>query len=296
MVRPEKSMQTSVATSKVDPAEPAPSPHKVVIEARSGLGHGLGELIERRELLYFLVWRDIKVRYKQTALGVAWAVLLPLFQAIVFTVIFGKLAGLKPDGPYPYSVFVLAGLIPWTFFSQAVIQGSQSLVNQQHLLTKVYFPRLFVPAAAVGGCLVDFVIGFALYGAVLAYYGVLPPVQALLVPVLMALTVAAAAGIVFFLSALTVTYRDFRYVVPFAVQAMMYVSPIVYPVKLFPEQYRWILGINPMAGLIDAYRSAILRKPWDLELLMVSSISLLLCVIVGLVYFRRTERRFADIA
>lgn len=274
-----------------------PSPHEVVIDSRSHFAEGVAEIVSRRELLYFLVWRDIKVRYKQTFLGVVWALLVPLFQAFVFTLIFGRLAGISTDGPYPYGAFVLAGLIPWSFFSQAVTQGSQSLVNQQHLLTKIYFPRLFVPTAAVLGCVVDFAIGLLMYALVLAYYKIVPPPTVLLfLPALLLLTLAAAVGVALLLSALTVTYRDFRYVVPIAIQILMYASPIIYPVRLFPPRYQWVLALNPIAGIIDGYRSAILGKPWNLETLAVSSLSTAACLLGGMYYFRRTEQRFADIA
>lgn len=271
------------------------SQNVTTISSGDSVGEGFAELVLRRELLFFLVWRDIKVRYKQTVLGVAWALLVPLFQAIVFTLIFGRLAKINTGSPHPYPVFVMAGLIPWTFFSQAVTQGSQSLINQQHLLTKIYFPRIFVPSAAVLSCFVDFMIGFLLYAIVLAYYRIIPPVSIVTLPILVVLTAVATLGVVYFLSALTVTYRDFRYVVPIAVQILMYASPIVYPVSLFPLRYRWILAINPIAGIIDGYRSAILGQPWDVSVCGVSSLSAVACFFLGMSYFRRTERRFADI-
>jgi lipopolysaccharide transport system permease protein len=193
-------------------------------------------------------------------------------------------------------VFVLAGLIPWTFFSQAVTQGSQSLINQQHLLTKVYFPRLFVPTAAVMGCFVDFIIGLLMYGVVLACYRIAPPVSILFLPGLVLLTAGTTLGVVYFLSALTVAYRDFRYVVPIAVQVLMYATPIVYPLELFPRKYQWIVALNPVAGIIDGYRSAILGKPWDLSVIGASILATVVFFAAGMLYFRKTEQRFADIA
>jgi lipopolysaccharide transport system permease protein len=284
---------------QVDPqeAEPGAEPETIVfISSRDTFADGLAEFIAQRELLSFLVWRDIKVRYKQTVLGVVWALLVPLFQAFIFTLIFGRFAKIDTDGPYPYSVFVLAGLIPWTFFSQAVTQGSQSLVNQQHLLTKVYFPRLFVPSSAVLGCLIDFGIGLLMYAVVLAYYRIAPSASIVFILPLSLLITLAALGLVYFLSALTVSYRDFRYVVPIAIQVLMYASPIIYPVNIFPARYKWIVALNPIVGIIDGYRSAILGKPWDLHVLGTSILSTFICLFVGLWYFRRTERRFADIA
>jgi lipopolysaccharide transport system permease protein len=256
----------------------------------------LGELYERRELLYILIWRDIKIRYKQTVLGVAWAVLVPLVQLVIFSVVFGKLAGIQPDGDYPYPLFVLAGLVPWTFFSQAVALGGQCLVNQQHMLTKIYFPRLFVPAGAVGGCFVDFLVSLGVYAIVLGWYRYVPSWQTIFVPILVLLTVMASLGAVFLLSALTVAYRDFRFVVPVMIQSLMYLSPVVYPVTLFPERYQWILGLNPMTGIIDGFRSAILGKPWNVPTLLTSTVSAAIILLVGTMYFRNTERRFADIA
>ena len=198
-------------------------------------GLALAEAYDRRELLYFLIWRDIKIRYKQTVLGIVWAVLVPVVQLVIFSVIFGRLAGIKPDGDYPYTLFVLAGLVPWTFFAQSVTQGGQSLVNQQHLLTKVYFPRLFVPTGTVGGCVVDLLISFGVFAAVIAWYRFIPAWQVIFVPVLIAWTILVSLGAVYLLSALTVAYRDFRYVIPVMIQTLMFLSPVVYSVEIFPE-------------------------------------------------------------
>lgn len=259
-------------------------------------GLALNEAYARRELLYFLILRDIKVRYKQTVLGVAWAVLVPVVQVVIFSVIFGRFAAIKPDGDYPYALFVLAGLVPWTFFSQSVTQAGQSLVNQQQMLTKVYFPRLFVPTGVVGGCFVDFAISFVVYAAAIAWYGFVPSWQVILVPVLALLTIIATLGAVYLLSALTVTYRDFRHIVPVLVQSLMYLSPVVYPVNLVPVQYRWLMGLNPLSGFIDGFRSAILGKPWDIPTFLTSVASAFALLFIGALYFRATERRFADIA
>lgn len=269
---------------------------QTIIQPRSGwIPVDWREMWEFRELLYFLIWRDVKVRYKQTVLGAAWAVLQPLFSMLVFTVIFGKFAQIPSDN-LPYAVFCYAGLLPWTFFANALTHGGQSLVNQQHLLTKIYLPRLFVPAASVGGGLVDFAISFGVYAAILAGYRIVPSWQAAFLPLLVLLTMTASLGVSFVLAALTVAYRDFRYVVPFMVQALMYLSPVVYPVSIVPPKYHWILAINPMAGIIDGYRSAILGRPWNLTTLGVSTASACIIFLFGMYYFRRTERRFADIA
>ena len=188
-------------------------------------GLALAEAYSRRELLYFLIWRDIKIRYKQTVFGIAWAVLVPLLQLAIFGVVFGRLAGIKPDGDYPYTLFVLAGLVPWTFFSQSVTVGALSLVNQQQLLTKVYFPRIFVPTGAVGGCFVDFLVSFVVFAAILAWYHYMPSWQVVFVPALAVLTVVASLGVVYLLSALTVTYRDFRYIIPVMIQSAHVLEP-----------------------------------------------------------------------
>lgn len=266
------------------------------IEARRGwIGIDWKELWERRELMYFLTWRDVTIRYKQTVLGVAWAVLLPVLSMTIFTLIFGKLARIPSDG-VPYAVFVYAGLLPWTFFSQAVTHGGQSLINQQHLLTKVYLPRLFVPTASIAGGLVDLAISFLAYGVILAGYGIVPSWGAVFVPLLVMLTILATMGATYLLAALTVAYRDFRYVVPFMLQALMYLSPVVYPVSLVPSKYHWLLALNPMGGIIDAYRAAILGRPVNPTTLTISTISTIALFVFGVYYFRKTERRFADIA
>jgi len=248
-----------------------------------------------RELLGFLVWRDVSVRYKQTVLGVAWAVLQPVFTMAIFTVIFGKLAKMPSQG-VPYPLFVYAGLLPWMFFSTAVTGASQSLVNQQALLTKIYLPRLFVPTASIGGGIVDLGVSFIVFGCLMAAYGVAPGWGALTLPLLVLLTAITALGVGLALAALTVTYRDFRYVVPFMIQVGMYLSPVIYPVSLIPERWQPLLAINPMVGVIDGFRSALLGVPWNLDTLTISTTAALLTLLFGLFYFRKTERRFADVA
>lgn len=270
--------------------------HEIIIRPRKGwINIDWQELFRYRELLVFLTWRDILIRYKQTVLGVAWAVLQPVFMMLVFTVIFGRLAKIDSEG-FPYAVYVYAGLLPWTFFSTAVSQSGLSLVNQQNLLTKIYFPRLFVPTASVGAGFVDLAISFAVYGFILLIYGIAPSSGIIWLPPLILLTALAALGFGYTLAALTVSYRDFRFLIPFMLQAMMYISPVIYPVQMVPKQYHWLLAINPMTGIIDAYRSAILGTPWNLTTLAVSTIVTFGLFLFGLFYFRKTERRFADIA
>lgn len=258
------------------------------------------ELIRFRELLFFLVWRDVKVRYKQTVLGVAWAVLVPVLSMIVFTVIFGNFAGLKnslpPDLVASYPVYIYAGLLPWLFFANAISLGGMSLVSQQNLLTKIYFPRLFVPTATVGSGLVDMALSGLVFVALMAYYGVVPGTAILLIPFLLLLTCFVALGIAYALSALTVSYRDFRFVIPFMVQVWQYMSPVVYPSSIVPEQYRWILFLNPMTGIIDGFRSAVFGLPIPWVALLMSTCITCVLFVFGMFYFRKTERRFADIA
>jgi lipopolysaccharide transport system permease protein len=269
---------------------------ELVIRPRSGwIAIDWRELVRARELLYFLTWRDVKIRYKQTALGVVWAVLQPLLTMMIFTVIFGRFARIPSDG-VPYPLFVFAGLIPWTFFANGVAQAGASLVNQQQLLTKVYLPRLFIPTAAVAAFLVDLAISFGIYAVMLAFYRFPPGPGVALLPVLVLMTGFATLGLGYALAALTVAYRDFRYVVPFLIQVLMYVSPVIYPVSLVSTRFRLVLALNPMFGLIEAHRWAFLGTPIDPGSLAVSSASTLLLLALGMAYFRRTERRFADIA
>jgi lipopolysaccharide transport system permease protein len=255
----------------------------------------LAELWRYRELLFFLVWRDVKVRYKQTVLGIAWAVIQPVLSMLIFTVVFGHLVKVDSEG-FPYPVFVYAGLLPWTFFSASVSIVGLSLVNNQAMLTKIYFPRIFVPTSGVGAGLLDLALGFAVYAPILWWYGVGLRAEALLVLPFVVLTVLATLGSGYLLAALTVAYRDFRYVISFMLQTMMYVSPVVYPVGIVPERFHWLLALNPMTGIIDGYRSAILGKPWKLDLLATSAVATLALFVFAVYYFRRVERRFADIA
>lgn len=253
------------------------------------------EMWDSRELLYFLVLRELTVRYRQTVLGVAWAVLQPVLSMLIFSLIFGRLARIPSDG-MPYSLFVYSGLLPWMFVANAVAGSSQSLVNQQALLTKIYLPRVFVPTAPIGAGLVDLAISMGVFGLLMLYYRVFPGWEILALPFLVLLTGAAALGVGLTLAAITVTYRDFRYVVPFMIQLWMFLSPVVYPVSLVPERWHGLLSLNPMFGLIEGYRSALLGRPWNMTALTVSVIAIVILLAHGLFYFRKTERRFADIA
>ena len=256
----------------------------------------LRDLWEYRELLYFLTWRDIKVRYKQTALGAAWAVIQPFFTMVVFSVFFGRLAKLPSEG-VPYPIFTYCALVPWTYFATALTQSSNSLVDQARLITKVYFPRLLVPAAAVVGGLVDLGISFLVLLAMLLYYGVVPGPAVLLLPLFALLAALTALATGLWLSALNVQYRDVRYTIPFLVQFWLFVTPVAYTATLVPERWRTLYALNPMTGVVEGFRWALLgRRDAPGAMLAASAASVLLLLIGGLFYFRRMERRFADVA
>jgi lipopolysaccharide transport system permease protein len=254
------------------------------------------ELWEYRELLYFLVWRDIKVRYKQTALGAAWAVLQPVLTMLVFTVFFGRLAKVPSDG-IPYPVFVYAALLPWQLFAFALTESANSLVGNQNLIKKVYFPRLVVPLASVLAGLVDFGIAFLVLLALMLYYGIVPSFAILVLPLFLLLAVATALSVGLWLSALNVQFRDVRYTIPFLTQFWMFATPVAYPSSLVPERWRAWYGLNPMAGVVEGFRWALLGKSKSPgPLLWVSGLVVVLLLIGGLAYFRRMESTFADVA
>jgi lipopolysaccharide transport system permease protein len=256
----------------------------------------LRELWAYRELLYFLVWRDVKVRYKQTGLGVAWAVLQPLLTMVVFSLFFGRLAGVPSDG-VPYPVFSLAALVPWTFFSYGLTQSANSVVADQQLITKVYFPRLAIPAATVLSGLVDFVLAFALLLGIMLYYDVAPTPNALwALPPLLLLALVTALGAGLWLSALNVQYRDVRYMVPFLAQLWLFATPIAYPSSLLEEPWRTAYGINPMAGVVEGFRWALLGTDTAPgPIIAASTLAAFLLLIGGVFYFRRVEDSFADV-
>lgn len=255
----------------------------------------LHDLWEYRELLYFLVWRDIKVRYKQTVLGGAWAILQPVLTMLVFSVFFGRLAKMPSDG-IPYPVFVYAALLPWQLFGYALTESSNSLVGSQNLITKVYFPRLVVPIAAVLGGLVDFCISFVVLLILMFWYGITPTAAVLTIPVflLFAMTTALAAGL--WLSALNVKYRDVRYTIPFLTQFWLFATPVAYSSTLVPERWRALYGLNPMAGVVEGFRWALFGKQQKPDPLLAVSVAAVIALLIGgLVYFRRSESTFADL-
>ena len=256
---------------------------------------GLRELWEYRELLYFLTWRDIKVRYKQTALGAAWAIIQPFFMMLVFSLFFGRLAGVPSDN-IPYPVFTFCALLPWQLFAQALQESSNSLVANERLITKVYFPRLVVPIAAVLGGLVDFAIAFVVLLLMMAYYGIVPGLAILYLPFFILLAVMTALGVGLWLSALNVQYRDVRYTLNFLTQFWMFITPVAYPSSIVPEKWRALYGLNPMAGVVEGFRWALLGKTEAPgPLLAVSVVAVILILVGGLYYFRRMEETFADI-
>jgi lipopolysaccharide transport system permease protein len=274
---------------------PEPLPPLTVIDAR-GTGAGLGELWEHRELLYFLVWRDVKLRYKQTVLGAAWAILQPLLMTAVFYLLFGRLAALDQRVPgIPYAVYALAGLVPWTFFANSVSAGSASLVGGAHLITKVYFPRLVIPLAAVGAALVDLVVALPVLVIAMLVAGRAPAWTALLAPVAVAGLVVAASGVGLALAALTVRYRDFRHVVPFLLQLWLFVTPVIYPVTLLPARWRPLAYLNPVAGLVEAFRAALFGTRLDAAGVALSAAMSVLLLAAAVGYFRRVEQDFADV-
>lgn len=252
------------------------------------------EVWEYRELLYFLIWRDVKVRYKQAALGAAWAVLQPAMAMVIFTVIFGRLVKLPTDGS-PYPVFVYAGLLPWTFFSNAITTATNSLINNANVITKVYFPRIIVPLAAVGAGLVDFAVAFGLLAVLLVWYHIALTPLFLLLPVFLLLTMVAALGVGTILSALTVNYRDFRYVVPFAIQIWLYATPVTYTSSVVPVRWRAAFGLNPMAGVVEGFRAAVLGHTPLWTLIGTSAVVCVATLVLALVYFRQVERTFVDV-
>ncbi len=247
-----------------------------------------------RELLFFLTWRDVKVRYKQTALGAAWAILQPLFMMVIFTIFFGRLAGVGSSG-IPYPLFALAGLVPWTFFANAITASGNSLVGSAHLITKVYFPRLIVPAAAMLAGLVDFLLAFLLLCILMLYYRVTLTVQILFLPVLVLMTALFSLGVGTWMSALNVKYRDVRFALPFIIQLWLFVSSVILPSSSIPPKWRWLLNLNPMSGIIEGYRSALFGLPFDWPALSIAAVLTLLVLLYAIFAFSRVERSFADI-
>jgi lipopolysaccharide transport system permease protein len=274
--------------------------HRTVIEPPQGLAElGLDEVWEYRELLFFLVWRDIKVRYKQTALGVLWIILQPLVSMVVFSFLFGNLMKV-PSGDVPYPIFNYTALLPWNYFASSLRRSATGVVNSRHLITKVYFPRLVIPLSGVLSGLVDFAVAFLVLIGLMIYFGIAPTVAMALLPGFLVLAALTALGFGLWLSALNVRYRDVKHLIPYLVRLWMYVTPVVYGSTLIPERFRFLLGLNPMTGVVEGFRWALLGNQLaDAQapgtLFAVSIVIALAVLVSGFIFFRHTERSFADI-
>ena len=271
-------------------------PPTVVIQAQRGVGHlDVAALWEYRELLYFFVWRDLKVRYKQTLIGASWAIFQPAVTMVIFTIIFGNLAKIPSDG-LPYPVFAYTALVPWMYFSQALTRTSVCLVSDAHLITKVYFPRLIIPLAALMTPAVDFLFSFLLLLGLVAWFGIAPTWGLLALPLFLLLAMITALAVGLWLSPLNVRYRDVSYTIPFLTQVWMFASPVVYPVSLIPDSWRLVYSLNPMVGVIEGFRWGLLGKENpDFSVILISVAVLILLFIGGLAFFKRMERNFADV-
>ena len=288
-------VNAEAAESGLDAAGGSVSAPSVVIEPTQGFTRiDIAELWHYRDLLYFLTWREISVRYKQTFLGLAWAVLQPLATMLVFTVFLGRLAKIPSDG-VPYPVFAYLGLLPWTYFANAVTRSSMSLVGNSNLLSKVYFPRILIPLSGTLSALVDFAVAFGILIVLMFMYGIVPSVGTLLLIPLSLLIALVAQGVGMWLAALNVRYRDVQHAIPFAIQLWMFATPVVYPASLVPAKWKLVFAINPLTGIIEAYRAGALGRPIDWSQLGVSLIITAVLLVFGLWQFRRLEREFADI-
>jgi lipopolysaccharide transport system permease protein len=276
------------------PLTPNDEPLTVIVPTRGFASFQFREVWEYRELLRFLAERDLKVRYKQTLLGAAWAVIQPLFTMIVFTLFFGKLGRMPSDG-LPYSVFSYTALVPWTFFATNLTMSANSLVNNSHLLTKVYFPRILIPLASVLPSLVDFGLAFLVLLGMVAYHGIVPTANLVWLPLFLVMAAAASVGAGLWLAALNVQFRDVRYAVPFLLQFWLFITPVAYPSSLLQEPWKTLYGLNPMAGVVEGFRWSLLGLKGNPGMLVLASaLAALLLLVSGLLYFRRMERTFAD--
>ncbi len=278
----------------MDPSAAEPAPVTIITPPKKWVPIDLHELWAYRELLYIFTWRDVKVRYKQTALGAAWAIIQPLFTMVVFSIFFGGLAKIPSEG-IPYPLFSLAALLPWTLFAEGLIRSTSSMISNQNIMTKVYFPRLIMPLSGILSPLVDFIPAFAILLLMMAYYGFAPTVNVLLLPLFLLFAVVTSLSVGLWLSALNVKYRDFQYTIPFLVQIWLFASPVVYPSTLLPEKWQILYGLNPMAGVIEGFRWALLGTNPPGAMIWVSLGVVLFLLVTGAFYFRRVEQYFADI-
>jgi lipopolysaccharide transport system permease protein len=276
---------------------PAPSERVNRIERRRGWFHlDIRELWAYRELLVFLIWRDVKVRYQQTFLGIAWAILVPLTQTLIATIIFFRLAHVPPEYKVPYPLFAFTGLLPWQYFSSTLAQSSTSVVGSSALVTKVYFPRLLMPLASVGVPVVDFLLGFLVLIGMFAWYGRAPHWHVVAIPVFLGMALLTAFGVGLWLSALNVRYRDIPYVVPFMTQIWTFLTPVYYGVSFVPQRYHWLIALNPMTGVVDGFRWAVLGRGLPHYDVFLESLAVGVALLLsGLWYFKRVERHFADV-
>lgn len=290
-------MQTAVNSDNLPSTRPPQLPDSplFVVEARkSGIHFTLKDWWAYRELLYFLIWRDVKIRYKQTLLGAAWAIIQPLLTMLIFTLIFSKVAKIDSNG-IPYPVFAYAALLPWTFFANAITSSGNSIVGSAHLITKVYFPRMIIPVASVCAGLVDLAVAFPMLVALMFYYHTGATVNILLLPLLVLLTTVLAIAVGTWLSAINVKYRDVKFAIPFVVQIWMYLSPVAYPSSVVPAKWRLLYSLNPTVGIIDGYRSALLGRAFDWKSLGISVAATLAFLVYSSSQFRKMEKSFADI-
>lgn len=282
-------------TSTLTSANTEPGSDVTLIEPRSGWNYlNLNELWVYRELLFVMMMRDIKVRYKQTILGVAWAIIQPLTMMVIFTLIFGRLAKIPSDG-YPYPVFVFSGLLAWNFFATSVGSAGGSLVGSNNLVSKIYFPRLIIPLSSIGVAMVDFLVACVILLLMMLAYGMSLSMNLFFLPLFVVGLIMVSAGMGGWLAAVTVSYRDFRFVIPFMLQIWMYITPVIYPLSFIPEKWQWVMYLNPMYIWIMGIRGAFLNQSLDYQGILISLILSFLIFLIGIAYFGRTERRFADV-
>ncbi|MBA3240036.1 MAG: ABC transporter permease [Acidobacteria bacterium] len=292
---PAAAARSAEADAADDSFTPLPEGPRILIESEeSGVRLNLGEVWDYRELLYFLTLRDIKVRYKQTLMGAAWVIIQPLMMMLIVTLVFNRFARLDA-GPMPYPLFAYSGLLLWTFFASGVTNGTNSLVSNSNLITKVYFPRLFIPAAAVGAGLFDLGIASLLLVALAIYYGVAFTWGLLLLPVFVLLATVLSLGVGMMVAALTVKYRDLRHALPFVIQFLMFASPVIYPSRIVPGRWRWLLVVNPLTGIIEGFRAALSGQALDWTLIAASAVVSFALLVLAVYVFRRAEDSFADV-
>lgn len=275
------------------PCEGSDRPMFSIRSGHNSIMSHLQELWAYRELLYFLTWRNIKVRYKQTFLGIAWAIIQPLFMMIVFTIIFSRIAGIPSDG-IPYPIFVFAGLLPWIFVSNALSSSSNSLVGNPSLVSKIYFPRIIIPSSTVIACLVDFAIGSVFLCVLLLYYGIVLTWNIMVLPILIVLVFSLVLGLGILMASLNVKYRDIRYMLPFLIQLWMFITPIIYPMTAVKSHWKWVLVLNPLTGIIQGFRAALFGLQLDWTALAISSVTIIMILAFSLCAYRLMERDFAD--